>query len=368
MNPQLLYQIALTLLPEIGPIKAKQLIAYHGTATAVFEANKYKLEKTPGIGQATATAIINGKATALATAEAELTHIEKNKTTTLWYQQDSFPKRLLHCNDAPLMLYYKGIADLNAPKSIAIVGTRQITDYGRLHTEKIIEALASFNPTIVSGLAYGVDIVAHKAALKYGLPTVGVVANGFDRMYPADHKKTIAELYNVGGVLTEYLHNAKADRENFPLRNRIVAGMTDATILIETAIKGGAMITASLANGYHRDVFALPGKIGAEFSQGCNYLIKTNQAILVENATDIANALNWPQEGIAKPKIQKQLFVDFSPTEQKIMDLLNKVDQAEIDLLCAQTELPQSQLATSLLNLELSGLIRCLPGKRYKLT
>ena len=265
------------------------------------------------------------------------------------------------------MLYYKGNADLNARKIISIVGTRKVTEYGKEQCEKIIEQLAAYHPLIISGLAFGVDIAAHKAALKNNLETVGVVANGMDKMYPSQHIQYIKQMVESGGVLTEYGFGEIANKENFPQRNRIVAGMCDALILIETAIKGGAMITAKLADSYNRDVFALPGRVGDTYSEGCNYLIKNNQATLIENADDIIKQMMWDVE-LQKPSPkQTLLFVDLSDDEKIIVDVLQKQALLSIDEIVIQTNLSQTLIAGLLLNLELKGVVKALPGKMFKL-
>lgn len=368
MNYQLLqYQIALTHLSEIGSVTAKNLVSQCGGVKEIFTAKKHTLEKIMGIGKVRAEAILHSKDEALKIADAEIKFIEKNNLTPLFYTDDNFPKRLLQCADSPVMLYYKGNADLNARKIISIVGTRKVTEYGKEQCEKIIEQLAAYHPLIISGLAFGVDIAAHKAALKNNLETVGVVANGMDKMYPSQHIKYIKQMVESGGVLTEYGFGEIANKENFPQRNRIVAGMCDALILIETAIKGGAMITAKLADSYNRDVFALPGRVGDTYSEGCNYLIKNNQATLIENADDIIKQMMWDVE-LQKPSPkQTLLFVDLSDDEKIVVEVLQKQALLSIDEIVIQTNLSQTVIAGLLLNLELKGAVKALPGKMFKL-
>lgn len=363
----MLYEIALTQLSEIGPVLARNLVSYCSGVEKIFSAKQGVLEKIPGIGSVRAKAIVDSRQNCLIRAEREIKFIEKHRITPLWYLNADYPIRLQNCNDAPLLLYYRGTTDLNKKKTIAIVGTRNMTDYGRMVIEKLMAELSPFAPLIISGLAYGVDITAHKAALKNNLDTVAVVANGMDQMYPKAHLKTAKEMLEQGGILTEYMSGAIADRENFPQRNRIVAGMCDATILIESAIKGGALITAALANGYNRDVFAFPGEVNKTYSQGCNYLIKTNQAHLVDNADDIISMLNWDQSTAQKKNIQRDLFVNLSDDEQTITEVLREKDAMDIDSICIQSKLSNTSVASALLMLELNGMVQALPGKLFKL-
>ncbi|MEY2828367.1 MAG: DNA-protecting protein DprA [Bacteroidota bacterium] len=366
MTNQILYQIALTHLAEIGVITAKNLVSYCGGVQGVFEAKKNHLEKIPNIGTVRAQAILASKTEALKLAEAEIKFIEKNNLKPLFYTDENFPKRLLQCADSPVLLYYKGNANLNTRKIISIVGTRRITEYGKNQCEKLVEQLAAYQPLIISGLAYGVDITAHKSALKNKLETVGVVANGMDKMYPSAHVKYIKQMVECGGILTEYGFGEVANKENFPQRNRIVAGMCDAMIVIETAIKGGAMITAKLADSYNRDVFALPGKVGDIYSEGCNYLIKNNQATLFESADDIIKQLMWDVELLKPTTQQTLLFVDLSNDEKLIVDAL-QMGQTGIDDLINTTQLSHTATAGLLLQLELKGIVKAMPGKLFKL-
>ncbi|MFM2048165.1 MAG: DNA-protecting protein DprA [Bacteroidota bacterium] len=366
-SSQLQYQIALTHLSEIGSVTAKNLVSYCGGVKEIFTAKKTTLEKIPNIGVIRANAILQSKDEALKTAEAEIKFIQKNNITPLFYTEDKFPKRLLQCADSPVLLYYKGNADLNARKIISIVGTRRTTEYGKTQCEKIIEQLSAYHPLIVSGLAFGVDITAHKAALKNNLETVGVVANGMDKMYPSQHLKYVKQMVDCGGVLTEYGFGEVANKENFPQRNRIVAGMCDALILIETAIKGGAMITAKLADSYNRDVFALPGKVGDTYSEGCNYLIKNNQAILFENADDIIKQMMWDIEQQKPSPKQALLFVDLDEQEKIIVEILQQHQQVNIDDIVIKTNLSHTTIAGLLLQLELKNIIKALPGKLFKI-
>jgi DNA processing protein len=266
-------------------------------------------------------------------------------------------------------LYYRGKADLNNSKIIAVVGTRNKTDYGKNLTESIVKDLAQHQVLILSGLATGIDTLAHKAALKNNLPTVGVLGHGLDKIYPPDNLSLAKDmLQKNGGLLTEFRSNTKPDKHNFPSRNRIVAGMADATVVIETDMKGGSIITAELASNYNRDVFAFPGKVGDTKSAGCNHLIKTNKAALITSAEDIMYMLGWNLPLAKKKSIQKELFIQLTEEEKIIIDLLKVKDGAHIDAINRQSGLSSSMVAAAILNLELQNLLVSMPGKIYKLT
>ena len=292
MHAELLYQLALTEVPNIGCVHAKILAQQFGTAEKIFKAKQQLLERIEGIGEIRARSI---KAFNNFTgAEDEIKFIEKYKIKPLFITHKDYPKRLLNCYDSPTLLYYKGEAGLNSEKIIAVIGTRSHTDYGKQITEKLIEDLAEQNVVVISGLAHGIDAIAHKAALKNNLLTVGVLAHGLDQVYPAQHTRLAKDmLKSGGGLLTEFRSKSKPDKHNFPTRNRIVAGMSDATIVVETGIKGGSMITAELANNYNKDVFAFPGKVTDTKSAGCNYLIKNNKAVLLTDAQELIELMSW---------------------------------------------------------------------------
>ena len=363
MTGQKLYEIALTLVPGIGNVNGKKLVAYCGGAEAVFCENKKALAQINGIGD-NVVKFIDSKEVMLR-AEQEMNFIEKNNITPLFYLDSDYPKRLQHCHDSPMMLFYKGNADLNAAKAVGVVGTRNITDYGRYVTEKIIEDLSSDNVMIVSGLAYGVDAVAHRAALKYNLATVGVLGHGMQTIYPAENRKLSMNMLEKGGVLTEFVSGTQPDRENFPKRNRIVAGMIDCLVVVESAVKGGAMITAEIANSYDREVFAIPGRIGDIYSEGCNRLIKTNKANLLTCAADIRYVMRWDIDTKVVAK-QMRLFRDFSDDERKVMDVFANGNVVHLDDIIVGTDLSPSKIASVLLSLEFDGVLTALPGKRYQ--
>ena len=365
MPNDLLYQVALTLVPNIGSIQAKTLIDYFGDAEAVFKASPGKLSKVEQIGDVRAASIKSFND--FERAEEEIKFIEKYKIQPIFIKDKTYPQRLRKCFDAPLLLYYRGNADLNHSKIISIIGTRTNTDYGKQITEKLIDDLKGENVVVVSGLAFGVDAIAHKAAIQNSLPTIGVLAHGLDNIYPSQHKSLAKEMLQNGGLLTEFLQFTKPDRHNFPKRNRIVAGMADATIVVETAIKGGSMITAELAHNYGKDVFAFPGRNIDSKSAGCNYLIKNKHAELLTDAQQLIEKLGW-QDKKGSRKVQKQLIVEYSADEKVIIDLLTGKENIHIDELFLKSNLSSSAIAAAMLNLELQNIIISLPGKLYRLT
>lgn len=363
---ELRFRIGLCLIPLIGDINAKKLLAYCGSAEAVFQEKKTKLMKIPGIGETIADTVIKSQSV-LDRADEEIEFITKNNIEPLFFLDDNYPQRLKNCFDSPIMLYFKGTADLNNQKTIGIVGTRQATEYGKNFCNQLIKDLSVYQPLIVSGLAYGIDGAAHKAAIDNNIPTVGVLAHGLDIIYPSLHKSMAEKMLKNGGLLTEFLSKSNPDRENFPKRNRIVAGMCDAIIVVESGRKGGALITAEIANNYNRDVFAVPGKINDQHSMGCNFLIKVNKAALIESGADIEYILRWDKEKSQSKSIQRQLFVELSEDEQTIVNILNEESPCSIDNLCIKANMQSSKVVAALLNMEFSGVVACLPGKQYKL-
>lgn len=361
-NDLLKYQISLTLIPGIGDIVGKKLIAYCGGVEAVFNESRKALLKIPGIGSATVNSIISQKV--LHKADAEISFIKKNSIKALFYTDPGYPARLLNCEDGPLLLYYKGNAELNVPRVIGFVGTRKATNQGRTICEQMIKGLRAKGVLVVSGLAYGIDSYSHKSALDEGLRTVGVLGHGLDRIYPSQNKKLATNMINNGGLLTEFISKTNPDRENFPKRNRIVAGMCDAIVVVESGIRGGAMITAGLANSYNRDVFAVPGRVSDEYSKGCNMLIKSTRAALAETEKDIAYIMGWDDIKVDVKK-QRDLFVQLDETQRLVYDLINEVEEISIDRLAIRSALPASKVASTLLTLEFEGLIKSLPGKLY---
>jgi DNA processing protein len=368
LNADLLYQLALTEVSNIGWVQSKILAQHFGEAEKIFKAKLSTLEKIEGIGTVRASSIKTFSD--FSNAEEEIKFIEKFRIKPLFITDKEYPQRLLNCYDSPTLLFYKGTADLNASKVISIVGTRTHTDYSKKITDKLIEELSSQNILIVSGMAYGVDAIAHKAAVKNNLPTVGVLAHGLDQIYPPDHSNLAKDmLKNGGGLLTEFRSQTKPDKHNFPTRNRIVAGMSDATIVIESGIKGGSMVTAELANGYNKDVFAFPGKITDSKSAGCNYLIKSNKAMLLTDAQQMIEIMGWEEKSQKlKVKSQKEIFIELSKDEKIIIDILNEKEMVHIDEINLKSGLSSSAIAAAILNLELQNVVNGLPGKMYKLS
>ena len=354
------YQIGLSLINGVGDIVGKKLLAHFGSAKAIFKANKNSLEKIDGIGKVLIDAILN--ADVLKRAEYELQFINKENIQHFFYGDKNYPFRLKQCIDSPLNLFYKGDIDWGNDKFISIVGTRKASNFAKQFTDVLIKGLAPYNPVIVSGLAYGIDIEAHKAALKYGLKTIAVFAHGLDRVYPDAHTKYANQITANGCLLTEFLSGTTSIQQNFVKRNRIVAGLSQLTIVIESPTKGGSLITADIANSYDREVFAVPGFPSEVGSKGCNYLIKTQQAILLESAEDIVKAMNWDLES---KEIQQQLFTELTKNEQAIMELLSEKEM-HIDAIAEHLQWGFSKVANELLQAEFNGLIISLPGKIYK--
>ena len=358
------FQIALTLIPGIGPIASKKLIAYCGGAEAVLDEKKSVLIKIPGIGEIAAKTISN--ANTIQQAEQELEYIAKNDITAHFYLSKSYPQRLLHAEDSPIILYSKGNVNLNPDRVVSIVGTRKATVKGKAFTEKLVEDLKAYNPLIVSGLAYGIDIVAHKAAVKNQISTLGILACGLDNIYPKAHFSTAEKMMESGGIATDYRSGTNLFPKQFAERNRIVAGMADAIIVIESSEKGGSLITADLGNGYNRDVFAVPGRPDDSQSVGCNRLIKQNKAALIESVKDIEYIMGWQQKTQPKNN-QASLFIDFNSEEQLIFDELKSGEAKALDEISLTVGLPISKTASILLTLEFKNVLRSLPGKLYQL-
>lgn len=365
MHSETVYRVALSMVPNIGPVQAKLLTDAMGSATDIFRAKRGVLEKIDGIGTVKAACIRTFNA--FKKAEEEIQFAEKYNIRLLFLTDEDYPRRLLHCYDPPTLLYYRGDASLNAPRILSVIGTRSKTDYGKQIAEKLVQELCQQHICIVSGLALGIDAIAHKVCVKNGHPTIAVVAHGLDKIYPPEHKSLAKEICRSGGgILTEFRSNSKPDKHNFPSRNRIVAGISDATVVVETDVKGGSMITASLANSYNRDVFAFPGRITDAKSAGCHQLIRNNKAILVTSAADLLEALGWTE----KPKpisAQTSLFITLSPEEQQVVQLLSKRSPIHIDELRIQTGIGAAAFATALLQLELQAIVRAVPGNAYAL-
>ncbi|WPP53081.1 DNA-processing protein DprA [Catalinimonas niigatensis] len=364
-----IYQVALSMLPFVGGTLARQLINYCGSAEAVFTSPIRHLSRIPGIGEKIIGGIKNASSV-LDQAEKEVFRCHQEGIEILAYTDEKFPGRLRHIYDAPILLYYKGKADLNHHRMLSIVGTRQATAYGKEVVEKLISELLPYQAIIVSGLAYGIDILAHRMALQVGLPTVGIMGSGMDIIYPAVHKRDAWQMLEEGGILTENPLGTKPDARKFPARNRIIAALTDATIVVEAAAKGGALITANFANEYDREVFAVPGSWNQTYSTGCNKLIKEHKAHILVQANDIVEMLNWDfTESPAKKKENKPVIqVAIDEQEQRVVDVLIQQTEAMImDTISWHAQLSVSQLASVLLSLEFKGVIRALPGKKYQM-
>lgn len=365
MDQNRLALLALHFIDGIGDYLIKQVISYTGSAEKAFKTPKGKLMQIPGVGEVTAEAILNGKP--FQEAEKELRRAEKESVELVFYMDKKYPSRLKSIPDAPSILYIKGNIDFENPKSVAIVGTRQATPYGKSQVEKIIQELAPHQPLIVSGLAYGIDIHAHKQAVKHNLPTIGIMGSGMDRIYPAAHRDTARKMFEHGGLVTENCFGTKPDAHNFPQRNRIIAGLCDALLVIEAAEKGGALITAEIANTYNKDVFACPGSIGETFSAGCNNLIKSNKAHLLTSVKDIEYIMGWDAAKPPKKKASATLE-GYEPDEQTVLKvMIDKKANVLIDELSWKANLPVSQLASVLLGLEFKGIVKSMPGKQYAL-
>ncbi|MDO9580130.1 MAG: DNA-processing protein DprA [Bacteroidales bacterium] len=360
------HKIALGLIPRIGDINARKLVSHFGCVEAIFHEPYRNLIKIPGIGSGIAKYI--SERSYLDDAEKEAEYINKNNIRTFFYLDNDYPFRLKQCDDSPVVFFLKGSCDLNAAKILSVVGTRNATTRGRDICEKIIGGLASGHPDliIVSGLAYGIDIAAHKAALANNMHTIGVLAHGLITIYPAVHASTARTMVDEGGgLVSDFLSGALPERNNFLKRNRIIAGLSDATLVVESGIKGGALITADIANSYNRDVFALPGRPDDQWSAGCNSLIRSNKAALVESSDDIEYFLNWkPQK--SKPPVQRTLFSDLDETEKLIYELLIKQGELSIDSICRSLEMPVYKLSSLLLQMEFKGLLKCYPGNMYR--
>jgi DNA processing protein len=363
----LLYQLALTEVSNVGLVQAKILAQYFGEAQKIFKASQSMLEKIEGIGEVRARSI--KRFTDFSQAEKEIKFIEKFDIRPLFITDKQYPQRLLHCYDSPTLLFYKGAADLNAAKVVAIVGTRSHTEYSKKMTDELVQELSAHEILIVSGMAFGVDAFAHKAALKNNLATVGVLAHGLDQIYPPEHTGLAKDIMkHGGGFLTEFRSDTTPDKHNFPTRNRIVAGMSDATIVVESGIKGGSMVTAELANGYNKDVFAFPGKVTDTKSAGCNYLIKSNKAVLLTDAQQFLELMGWEEKKqLAKRNRQREIFVELSKEEKIIVDILNENHAVHIDEINLRSGLGTTTVAAAILNLELQNLVSGSPGKMYKL-
>lgn len=370
MSEETLCLLALAHMPGIGPVTARQLISYCGGVKQVFQADYRKLIRIPGVGDQACRMIL--RRDTFQKAEREELLCRKNGTRILSYRDQAYPQRLLPLYDAPLLLYADGNMELNPGRAVGIVGTRKITEYGRAVTEQIIRDLAPFKPLVVSGLAYGVDIAAHRAAVKYSLPTIGVMASGIDVIYPRSHEKIVLQMRRNGGIITENSFGTRPDFQRFPARNRIIAGLSDVLIVVESALRGGGLISVEFAANYHREVYAVPGRLDQAMSEGCNQLIRQNKAALFRSVADLAEELRWfgkpsePGELFGKEG-QVPVYEGFSLDESQLMALLKNKGELQIDELHWQSGMAPGKVVNLLLSLEFKGVVKSLPGKKYGL-
>jgi DNA processing protein len=366
MNQNRLSLLALHFIAGIGDQTIRQLVSYCGSAERVFKTPRGRLMKIPGVGEVTADLIT--KSNPFKLAEKEAAKAERENVQLLFYMDEKYPSRLREAIDAPSLLYVKGNIDFEASKSVGIVGTRKSTDYGKQCTEELISGLVPHQALIVSGLAYGIDIQAHKQSVKQRLPTVGVMGSGIDVIYPHSHTDTVRKMLDLGGIVSENPFGTKPDAHHFPARNRIIAGLSDAIVVVEAAERGGALITVDIANSYNKEVFAFPGNIGRSFSEGCNNLIKSNRAHLITSVRDLEFIMNW-SVGETKPQKKVPARPENLPPEEAVIVgiLLDHNNQMVLDELSWRSSVPVSQLASILLSLEFKGLISSLPGKLYRL-
>ncbi len=362
-----IHRIALSLLKGMGPVNARNLVAYCGGVEPLFTDPRIKrsLEKVPGIGPTLLANILDRSV--LDQAARALDEARKRDLRITFYLDENYPRRLKHAVDAPVLLFIKGHAELDPERSVAIVGTRSPTEHGRRACEELVEGLAGSGALLVSGLAYGIDIIAHRTALKCGLPTVACVAHGLDRLYPGEHSATAREMEAQGGLITELPCGSPFVPGNFPARNRLIAGLADCTVVVESGKKGGSLITADIANSYDREVFAFPGRATDAKSEGCNRLIQNNQAALVTSAADVLRLMEWMPKDKKTAPVQAALFADLQPEEQALVDIIKARGKVDIDEICLQSRMPQGKAASLLLNLEFNGVVRALPGKVYAL-
>jgi DNA processing protein len=363
----LLYRVALSIIPGIGSVLARNLVAYVGSVEGIFREPISKLTKIPGIGEINAHRIRENNV--LSRAAEELQFIEKNDLKVYFYLDDNYPRRFRNCPDAPVLFFLKGNVNLDMEKAVSIVGTRKATEYGRQMCEELIRDLAAkgHHFLVISGLAYGIDIQAHKSSLKHNIPTVAVLGHGLDKLYPAAHSRTAKIMLEQGGLLTDFPSKTKIDPPNFIRRNRLIAGLSDATIVIESGEKGGALITADIAASYDRDVCAFPGRAGDFYSRGCNSLIKRNIAALIENADDLEYVLGWEDPAKNSQPYQQRLFIDLTEDEQKLVDLLKLNEKTLIDSLCQAVDMPMGKISALLMELEFKGMVDALPGNLFRL-
>jgi DNA processing protein len=354
------FQIALTLIPMIGVKSAKHLIEVFGSAKEVFSTSNKSLARELNTG---AKVEDFHKEEFFTIAEREIQFTNKNGIHILSFQEEAYPQRLLMYEDSPIILYKKGDADLNPNKALSVIGTRSPTYQGTYFTENLVEGLKESEITIVSGLAHGIDAVAHRSSMENSLPTIGIMGSGFGYLYPADHKPLARQIIQQGGaLLTEFPSFTTPDRHNFPMRNRLIAGFCDALAVVETAKKGGSMITIEIALSYNKEIFAVPGKPMDKMSSGCNALIKNQKAYLLDSSEYLLEMMNW---GKRKKATQKRIWADLDENESKVISMLNSHPEADLDYLCNHLEMEAGSLAVITLGLELKGVLKAIPGKKF---
>ena len=358
------HQIALTFLSGIGSRRARVIISHFNDLETFFSEKRLNLAKIPGIPADFVS--MKQRLNALIEADKVMQELDRIGGKTVFFTEKNYPRRLKQCPDAPLLLYYKGNINWNPVKLISVVGTRHATDYGKMLTHELIEGLAAHQVTVVSGMAYGIDVYAHQEALKNNLPTWGVLGHGLNKMYPSEHRKIAERMIESGGIISEFIPSQKPEPGHFPMRNRIVAGLSDATIVVESGEKGGSLITARLASDYNRDVFAYPGDISRPYSKGCLSLIHKNQAVLIRNSADLIHEMNWQVS--EKPiAAQRSLFANLNLREEKIISVLKTKTELTLDTIGYLSSLSVSEVSSDLLSLEFKGLVRSLPGRRFQL-
>ncbi|MDD4190134.1 MAG: DNA-processing protein DprA [Mangrovibacterium sp.] len=364
-SDDLCFRIALSLVPGVGFVTAKNLLAWFGSARAIFKAKEQTLMKVPGVGSVLAGNIVHQQV--LSRAEAEVGFIRRHRIRTFFYQDEDYPSRLRQCEDAPLILFAKGEVNPFSGKMVAIVGTRKATEHGRRFCDELVEGMARHGDyCVISGLAYGIDVAAHKACLKHGVKTIGVLGHGLDQIYPSLHRPVAEKMLKNGCLVTDFISHTDIERQNFLQRNRIIAGLADAVVIVESAARGGALVTADIAGSYNRDVFAVPGRTSDLYSKGCNELIKRNKASLIENLDDLEYFMSWQPEVDHVPAVQPRLFTELAPDEQSIVNALGE-KALSIDEICQSSMMPAGLVSSLLLGLEFQGVVISLPGKVYKL-
>jgi len=362
MNDNLTYKIALSRIPGVGNIIARHLLTHCGNAKGVFESSKKALMCIPNIGEYIADQVINSDAHSL--ANKEINHLNANPhIKVIFYSDDEYPNRLRHFESVPLLLYKDGSANLNANRTVAIIGTRKASEYGKIQCEKIIEGLQKYGVQIISGLAYGIDVCAHRKAVDIGIENIAVLGSGIDRIYPETHFNLAQKINKNGAILSQFPFETGPNRENFPVRNYVVAALSDVVVVVQSKKSGGSMITAHYSNDMNKDVFALPGRTSDILSEGCNDLIKQHKAHLLQSAEDIAYIMRWEHQEILNAQLK--IFEKLDPLQKSIVDLLKEKESVDIDTFHALLETPLSRLSSELLDLEFKGIVKSLPGKRY---